>query len=62
MADTKAVFKQSLGVEVIRASPLLKGDYLKKHVVCKFCGNKRKWLIRCESCGRTEQKISLEEE
>jgi len=58
----KATFRQEVQVEVIRASPLVgKHDYLKKAIVCRFCGNGRRWLIRCEYCGRTEQKISLEE-
>jgi len=61
MAGSKSNFRQQLGVQVVRASPLVKGDFLKQAIFCKFCGNKRLWLIRCESCGRTEQKISLEE-
>lgn len=52
----EANFQQAVSVQVIRASPLPKG-YLKDPVLCKFCGNKRYWLIRCESCGRTEQEL-----
>ncbi len=60
--ESKANFKQSVQVEVIRASPLVgKHDYLKKSIKCTFCGNNRRWLIRCEYCGRNEQVISLEE-
>lgn len=60
-AGSKATFKQAVHVEVVRASPLVgKHDYLKKPVKCDFCGNDRRWLIRCEYCGRTEQRISLE--
>lgn len=59
MAGSNLALGQSVSVEVIRASPKI--VRLKKSVICKFCKNKRFWLIRCEYCGRTEQKISLEE-
>ena len=59
MAGNAVTFGQSVQVEVIRAFP--QANKLKKSVVCKFCKNKRFWLIRCEYCGRTEQKLSLEE-
>lgn len=63
MAGSRATFKQFTSVEVIRASSLVSSnDRLKVPVECTFCHNKRFWLIRCESCGRTEQKISLEDE
>lgn len=56
MAGNHATFRQFVQVEVVRASP--KVNRLKESVICEFCKNKRFWLIRCEYCGRTEQKIS----
>jgi hypothetical protein len=56
--EVKTNFRQSVSLEVVRASPLIKkNDYLKVVVKCKFCGNDRSWVIRCESCGRTEQNL-----
>ena len=53
---------QSVSVQVIRASSKVTEEgYLKEAIICEFCGNKRKWLVRCESCGRNEQEISLED-
>lgn len=61
MATSEANFKQSVSVEVIRASMRVNTEgYLKIPVKCNKCGNDRRWLIRCESCGDMEP-ISLEE-
>lgn len=49
MAGNQTNFSQTVKVEVIRASP--KNEYLEKPVICENCGNKRKWLVRCEYCG-----------
>lgn len=62
MAGSGMQLQQSIGVQVVRASPLVNGDFLKKPIICKFCKNKRLWLIRCESCGSTEERICLEED
>lgn len=49
MAGNHAAFSQSVHVEVIRKKP--RNEYLKTAVICEKCGNKRKWLVRCEYCG-----------
>lgn len=57
--DAKTKFNQQIGVEVVRASPLVSQDgYLQRSVKCVFCGNRRKWLVRCEYCGNSKQTIS----
>lgn len=61
MPGSQANFQQSVSVEVIRASSRVNVEgYLKEPIKCKACGNDRRWLIRCESCGDMEP-ISLEE-
>jgi ribosomal protein S27E len=61
MADSQMSFEQSVGVKVVRASTnVTEEGYLKKAVICNNCGNKRLWLVRCESCGDTSA-LSLEE-
>lgn len=57
--SNKTNFKQIVECEIIRASPLI--EKLKNPVICEFCKNKRFCVIRCESCGHTEQKVLLKE-
>lgn len=51
--EDKVGFNQTINVDVIRKN----SDYLQNPTTCIYCGNKRYWVVRCETCGHTEQKI-----
>lgn len=49
---SRANFNQAVHVEVVKnKTHNPRSDYLKEPVLCENCGNKRRWLIRCEYCG-----------
>lgn len=63
MTGSNSNFTQNVSVEVIRGSNSKISskskivDNLKEPVICDHCGNKRYWVIRCESCGENTQQV-----